>query len=60
MYQLLLEVMSDPISDALYKNLACPVCKGELTKNDKGLYCKKCTHTYPIKDDIPILTPPEN
>jgi uncharacterized protein YbaR (Trm112 family) len=50
--------MTDPFTDELLNKLACPVCKGELTKNEKGLYCKKCTHTYAIKDDIPILTPP--
>ncbi|MBW2977725.1 Trm112 family protein [Candidatus Woesearchaeota archaeon] len=46
--------------EALYKILACPVCKKSLeyTKNKKGLYCKRCDHTYPIKEGIPVLMPP--
>jgi uncharacterized protein YbaR (Trm112 family) len=48
--------------------LACPVCKGSLelniTEEKEGevitgsLFCKKCTHTYPITDSIPNLLPP--
>ncbi len=50
--------------------LACPVCKGKLQltivkkKGDDiitgSLYCAKCNVTYPIKDSIPHLLPPEN
>jgi uncharacterized protein len=53
----------------LMKILVCPVCKGklELTVKEENhseiisgsLYCKKCNHTYQIKDTIPNLLPPE-
>ncbi len=49
--------------------LACPMCKGELKltieKEDEKeiltglLFCAKCKYTYPIKDAIPNLLPPE-
>ncbi|MFP3974845.1 MAG: methytransferase partner Trm112 [Dehalococcoidia bacterium] len=49
--------------------LACPMCKGplELTVEEEdsdevitgSLYCAKCSHTYPIKDSIPNLLPPD-
>ncbi len=49
--------------------LACPVCKGELKltiekeqSNDiitGSLLCRKCNHTYLIKDSIPDLLPPK-
>ncbi|MBW2980098.1 Trm112 family protein [Candidatus Woesearchaeota archaeon] len=50
-----------PISEELFNILACPVCKGSLkyTENKDGLRCEKCRHTYPIKDGIPVLLPPD-
>jgi uncharacterized protein YbaR (Trm112 family) len=49
--------------------LACPVCKGKLQlkiDEEKGeeiitgsLFCGKCSVTYPIKEGIPHLLPPE-
>ncbi len=49
--------------------LVCPVCKGTLTlsidKEDKdeiiegSLHCAACNETYPIKDSIPNLLPPD-
>ena len=49
--------------------LVCPVCKGTLTlsidKEDAdeivegSLHCAACNETYPIKDSIPNLLPPE-
>jgi uncharacterized protein YbaR (Trm112 family) len=49
--------------------LVCPVCKGTLTlsvtKEDKDeivegtLTCAACNETYPIKDSIPNLLPPD-
>jgi uncharacterized protein YbaR (Trm112 family) len=49
--------------------LACPVCKGQLQlkiDEEKGdeiitgsLFCAKCNATYPIKESIPHLLPPE-
>ena len=49
--------------------LVCPVCKGTLTltiekeENDEivsgSLHCAACNETYPIKDSIPNLLPPD-
>ncbi|MFC1934827.1 methytransferase partner Trm112 [Chloroflexota bacterium] len=49
--------------------LVCPVCKGKLglTVEEEGeeevisgeLYCAKCKVSYPLKDAIPNLLPPE-
>jgi uncharacterized protein YbaR (Trm112 family) len=49
--------------------LVCPVCKGTLTltidKEDQveivegSLHCSACNETYPIKDSIPNLLPPD-
>ena len=54
----------------LMEILVCPVCKGELKlaiERENGdeiitgsLYCAKCGVTYPIKEGIPHLLPPEN
>ena len=51
----------DPLDKKLFDILACPVCKGDLkyNKDKTGLVCSHCNHTYPIKDGIPILLPPE-
>jgi len=51
----------DPIPKELFNILACPEDKSDLryTKNKKALQCVKCKNTYPIKDNIPILLPPE-
>lgn len=37
--------------------LACPKCKGELTKPQagEGLLCQPCGVVYPVRDDIPIM-----
>jgi uncharacterized protein YbaR (Trm112 family) len=49
--------------------LVCPVCKGTLTLTvgkeekddvvDGSLHCAACNETYPIKDSIPNLLPPD-
>ncbi len=49
--------------------IVCPVCKGtlELTVTERNeteivtgtLYCGTCDFSYPIKDTIPNLLPPE-
>jgi uncharacterized protein YbaR (Trm112 family) len=49
--------------------MACPVCKGDLKlrmeKENGGevisgsLYCGHCDVSYPIRDGIPIMLPPE-
>ena len=48
--------------------LACPVCKSplELTATEEkdgdvvsgSLFCRKCSHAYPVNDPIPNLLPP--
>ncbi|MFC2038973.1 methytransferase partner Trm112 [Chloroflexota bacterium] len=53
----------------LMEILVCPVCKGELEltvdeENEKeivsgSLRCGKCDVSYPIKDTIPNLLPPD-
>ncbi len=37
--------------------LACPVCKGPLSYNQKTqeLICKADRLAYPIRDDIPVM-----
>jgi uncharacterized protein YbaR (Trm112 family) len=49
--------------------LVCPVCKGTLTLTidqenadevlDGSLFCANCNETYPIRDSIPNLLPPD-
>jgi uncharacterized protein len=49
--------------------LVCPVCKGPLTLTvdkenkdeviDGALACAACKETYPIKESIPNLLPPD-
>lgn len=49
--------------------ICCPVCKGELelkvTKQegteiyDGELLCRTCNFSYPVKEGIPNLLPPE-
>ena len=48
----------ETISKEMLDILACPVCKGDLEQKN-GLFCKKCNHTYQIKDGIPVLMPPD-
>jgi uncharacterized protein YbaR (Trm112 family) len=53
----------------LMQILACPVCKGDLElRVDEeereeivtgSLYCPKCNYSYPIRETIPNLLPPE-
>jgi len=53
----------------LMEILACPVCKGPLdlrVEAEEGdevitgsLFCATCDESYPIKDTIPNLLPPE-
>ncbi len=49
--------------------LACPVCKSsfklDVVEEKDGdvitgsLFCSKCNHSYPIRDSIPNLLPPD-
>lgn len=45
------------INPELLAILACPTCKGELTRigADEGLACAACGVVYPVRDDIPIM-----
>ncbi len=49
------------VDKELLKIIACPLCKGDLKVSGKELKCtnKKCSETYPVKEGIPILLPPE-
>ena len=59
----------DTMKKELMDILACPMCKNslELTveeEDDKevingSLYCANCSESYPIKDTIPNLLPPD-
>jgi len=56
------------MKESIMEIIVCPVCKGLLElvvteRNDReitagSLICHKCDHTYPIKDGIPNLLPP--
>jgi uncharacterized protein YbaR (Trm112 family) len=56
------------MKESLMEIIVCPVCKGslDLSVSEKSsdeimsgsLYCKKCDYSYPIKDSIPNLLPP--
>ncbi len=43
----------------LLEVIACPVCKGELTYNEKRdvLVCRRCGVYYEVRDGIPVLLP---
>ena len=45
------------LNPELLSILACPTCKGELTRigADEGLACAACGVVYPVRDDIPIM-----
>jgi uncharacterized protein YbaR (Trm112 family) len=55
---------------SLVEILACPLCQGKLelkAEAEKGgeivtgaVGCTRCGVTYPIKDGIPDMLPPEN
>ena len=39
----------------MFKNLACPLCKNDLAKKTKKLFCSSCNKAFEIKNYIPIL-----
>ena len=45
------------INKELLKILACPKCKGPVTKTERndGLVCNSCRLLYEIRDDIPVM-----
>ena len=57
------------MKESIMEIIVCPVCKEalELTVEEKtdgeiiagSLFCKKCNYSYPIKDSIPNLLPPD-
>jgi len=53
--------MNKEFPEDLLKILTCPICKSKLEYDKKKniLRCNKCEINYPIKEGIPILTPPE-
>ncbi|MEW6592529.1 MAG: Trm112 family protein [Candidatus Hadarchaeota archaeon] len=51
--------MTGAISKEMLELLACPSCKGDLKLGKNRLTCVKCRQSYPIKNGIPHLLPPE-
>jgi uncharacterized protein YbaR (Trm112 family) len=57
------------MKESIMEIIVCPVCKGPLElvvaeRNEReitagSLICHKCNYTYPIKDGIPNLLPPD-
>lgn len=45
------------ISSELLDILVCPACKERvnLTPDQNGLRCERCSLIYPIVDDIPVM-----
>lgn len=41
----------------LHPAVACPVCKGDLVREDGQLSCGRCRVAYPIREGIPRLFP---
>ena len=50
------------IKPELLDILCCPACKAGLAYNaaKSTLTCKKCGNVYDVKDDIPIMLPPNH
>lgn len=49
------------IDTELLEILACPVCKGDVTPDEKEafLICEKCKLKYEVRDEIPVMLPDE-
>ena len=49
------------LSKELLEVICCPIDKADLIYDKKAatLTCSKCKFVYPIKEDIPILLPPD-
>lgn len=43
------------LTEELINILACPVCKGPLSREGEGLKCPTCSLIFPIENEIPIL-----
>lgn len=46
-----------PVSDGLLAILACPDCKGPVSRDTSGdgLVCRACRVVYPVRDGIPVM-----
>lgn len=45
------------LHEDLVRILVCPVCRGELIREDRdeGLLCPACAKVYPVREDIPVM-----
>jgi len=53
--------MAKNLSNDLLKIICCPIDKADLVYDKKAqtLTCTQCKFIFPIRDDIPVLLPPE-
>ncbi|KAA3629068.1 MAG: methyltransferase domain-containing protein [Proteobacteria bacterium] len=47
---------ADSTAAQLIEHLACPTCRGALTRTADGVYCEPCRHEYPFVDGIAVMT----
>jgi len=40
--------------------LICPECKSPLDLDEEAIHCEQCSHTYPVKDGVPLLITENN
>ncbi len=43
------------ITDRVLAMLACPVCRGGLSRSGDTIVCRECGRQYPVRDGIPVL-----
>ena len=43
------------MDSAVVRQLACPVCHGDLRFHKPRLICIECRREYPVIDEIPVL-----
>jgi uncharacterized protein YbaR (Trm112 family) len=43
------------IDEELFRILACPVCKGDVSVGEHTVWCPQCKLGYPIRQGIPIM-----
>jgi uncharacterized protein len=48
-------VLSLTFEPSIVRELACPVCKGDLSLDGSRLVCISCRRAYPIVEGIPVL-----
>ena len=46
-----------PVNDGLLAILACPECKGPVSRDQagRGLVCSACRVVYPVREGIPVM-----